>query len=84
MVLAVAYSISVNKLSKLPSVVRLGADNRLVAGNHWRSIETTWDGRGVGGARFSLTVARHSLHPMFGSELTSVDFSRYNKLQRKS
>jgi hypothetical protein len=32
MVLAVAYSISVNKLSKLPSVVRLGADNRLVAG----------------------------------------------------
>jgi hypothetical protein len=28
----VAYSISVNKLSKLHSVVRLGADNRLVAG----------------------------------------------------
>jgi hypothetical protein len=25
-------SISVNKLSKLPAVVRLGADNRLVAG----------------------------------------------------
>jgi hypothetical protein len=32
MLLAVAYSISVNKLSKPPSVVRLGADNRLVAG----------------------------------------------------
>jgi len=32
MVLAVAYSISVNKLSKLPSVVRLGAEIRLVAG----------------------------------------------------
>jgi hypothetical protein len=29
---AVAYSISINKLSKLPAVVRLGADNRLVAG----------------------------------------------------
>ena len=32
MVLVVAYSISVNKLSKPPSVVRIGADNRLVAG----------------------------------------------------
>jgi hypothetical protein len=27
-----AYSVSVNKLSKLPSVVRLGANNRHVAG----------------------------------------------------
>jgi hypothetical protein len=32
MILAVAYLISLNKLSKLPSVVRLEADNRLVAG----------------------------------------------------
>jgi hypothetical protein len=32
MLLAVAYSISVNKLSKLLALVRLGADNRLVAG----------------------------------------------------
>jgi hypothetical protein len=32
MALAVAYSVSVNKLSKLPSVVRLGANNRHVAG----------------------------------------------------
>jgi hypothetical protein len=30
--LAMAYSISVDKLSKLYSAVRLGADNRLVAG----------------------------------------------------
>jgi hypothetical protein len=32
MALAVAYSVSVNKLSKLPSVVRLGVNNRHVAG----------------------------------------------------
>jgi hypothetical protein len=32
MALAVAYSISATKLSKVPSVVRLGADNRHVAG----------------------------------------------------
>jgi len=32
MVLAVAYSISVNKPSKPPSVVRLATDNRRVAG----------------------------------------------------
>ena len=33
MILAVAYLISLNKLSKLPSVVRLGANNRHVAGS---------------------------------------------------
>jgi hypothetical protein len=32
MVLAVAYSISDNTMSNLPSVVRIGADNRHVAG----------------------------------------------------
>jgi hypothetical protein len=36
MVLAVAYSISVNEVSKQPRVVRLEADNRYVAGQ-WRS-----------------------------------------------